>query len=44
MVLSYLLLYRCLLTKSRCVNMVFDWQKIHSEFGPPIEHRLDKID
>lgn len=23
---------------------IVEWQKINSEFGPPIEHRLDKID
>lgn len=23
---------------------IIEWQKINSEFGPPIEHRLDKID
>ena len=23
---------------------IIEWQKINSEFGPPIEHRLDKVD
>jgi ubiquinone/menaquinone biosynthesis C-methylase UbiE len=23
---------------------IVEWQKINSEFGPPIEHRLDKVD
>ncbi len=21
-----------------------EWEKIHSEFGPPVDHRLDKTD
>ena len=24
--------------------VIVEWQKIKSEFGPPVEHRLDKID
>ena len=23
---------------------IVEWQKINSEFGPPIDHRLDKMD
>lgn len=30
------------ITKSKGKIAIIDWQKVNSEYGPPIEHRLDK--